>query len=387
MSGKLVPMARVLLTGADLLIDGRLTRRNVTLDGPDITAIGDDVDSDAEIVDCRGLVIAPGFIDLQCNGAFGIDLTTEPSGIEAMARGLPRFGVTSFLPTVVTSPATRRRAAIEAMHDVRRRDPIVGADAIGLHFEGPMISRHHLGAHVPAHVATLEAAEIDEWIASDVVSLVTLAPELPGALDATRRLAAGGVVVSSGHTAMTPDDLTAAFDVGLSYSTHLFNAMAPFNHRSPGPIGAVLAHDSLVAGLICDGVHVDPIAVRMAWHALGPSRMSLVSDASPALGMPYGRMQLAGFEIIHDETGVRTVEGVLAGSALALDQAVRNLIAFAGCDLADALATVTSTPADLLGLTDRGRLRVGARADLTLLDHDAELVATFVAGTLAHGHL
>ena len=129
MSGKLVPMARVLLTGADLLIDGRLTRRNVTLDGPDITAIGDDVDSDAEIVDCRGLVISPGFIDLQCNGAFGIDLTTEPSGIEAMARGLPRFGVTSFLPTVVTSPATRRRAAIEAMHDVHRRDPIVGADA------------------------------------------------------------------------------------------------------------------------------------------------------------------------------------------------------------------------------------------------------------------
>ena len=197
-----------------------------------------------------------------------------------------------------------------------------------------MISRHHLGAHVPAHVAALEADEIDEWIASGVVSLVTLAPELPGALDVTRRLATAGVVVSGGHTAMTPDDLAAACDVGLSYSTHLFNAMAPFNHRSPGPIGAVLAHDTLVAGLICDGIHVDPIAVRMAWHALGPMRMSLVSDASPALGMPYGRMQLAGFEIIHDETGVRTVDGVLAGSALALDQAVRNLMAFAGCDLA-----------------------------------------------------
>ena len=184
-------MARVLLTGADLLIDGRLTRRNVTLDGPVIVAIGDDVDSAAEIVDCSGLVISPGFIDLQCNGAVGVDLTTDPTSIDTVAEALPRFGVTSFLPTVVTSPATRRRAAIEAMRTVSRRDPIVGADAIGLHFEGPMISRHHLGAHVPAHVAALEADEIDEWIASGVVSLVTLAPELPGALDVTRRLATG----------------------------------------------------------------------------------------------------------------------------------------------------------------------------------------------------
>ncbi len=136
--------------------------------------------------------------------------------------------------------------------------------------------------------------------------------------------------MSGGHTAMTPDDLAAARRAGLSYATHLFNAMAPFNHRSPGPIGAVLADDAVVAGIICDGIHVDPIAVRMAWHALGPHRTSLVSDASPALGMPYGRMHLAGFEIVHDETGVRTVDGVLAGSALALDQAVRNLIAFTG---------------------------------------------------------
>jgi N-acetylglucosamine-6-phosphate deacetylase len=191
-------------------------------------------------------------------------------------------------------------------------------------------------------------------------------------------------VVSGGHTAMTPHDLAAARAAGLSYTTHLFNAMAPFGHRMPGPIGAVLADDTLVAGLICDGIHVDPVAVRMAWHALGPGRLSLVSDASPALGMPHGSMELAGFEIVHDESGVRTVDGVLAGSALALDQAVRHLVAFSGCDLADALATVTTTPADLLGLTDRGRLEPGRRADLTILDHDGTLVATVVAGHLAH---
>jgi N-acetylglucosamine-6-phosphate deacetylase len=378
-------MSHVVFTGAQLLVDGHLTRSSLAVDGRTISAIGGGLAPDAEIVDCRGLVISPGFIDLQCNGAVGADITTDPTSIGVVAETLPRFGVTSFLPTLVTSPAAKRHAAIEALRRAHR--PTSGADPIGLHFEGPMISRQHLGAHVPAHVATLETTEVDEWIASGIVSLVTLAPELPGALDVVERLAEGGVVVSGGHTAMTPDDLAAATRAGLSYATHLFNAMAPFNHRSPGPIGAVLADDAVVAGIICDGIHVDPIAVRMAWHALGAHRTSLVSDASPALGMPYGRLHLAGFEIIHDETGVRTVDGVLAGSALALDQAVRNLIAFTGCPLPEALATVTSTPADLLGLTDRGRLRVGSRADLTILDADADLVATIVAGTLAHGHL
>jgi N-acetylglucosamine-6-phosphate deacetylase len=159
--------------------------------------------------------------------------------------------------------------------------------------------------------------------------------------------------------------------------------MSTFGHRSPGPIGAALADESVTVGVICDGVHVDPIAVAMAWRALGPSRMSLVSDASPALGAPFGRFHIGGFEIAHDETGVRTLDGVLAGSALPLDQAVRNLMAFGRCSLADALATVTSTPADLLGLVDRGRLRTGARADLTIVDHTGNLRYTVVGGQTA----
>jgi N-acetylglucosamine-6-phosphate deacetylase len=378
--------------GATVVIDGAFRSADLVVDGGrivdvDISPSTTATHSSEEVIDCSGHIISPGFIDLQCNGAVGLDVTTDPSSIGAMADALPRFGVTSFLPTVVTSPAPRRRAAVEAVQRLRGHAPGSGAEPIGLHFEGPMISRQHLGAHVPAHVGMLDVDELDDWIASGAVTLVTLAPELPGAIDVIRRLANGGIVVSGGHTAMTSDDLGAARSAGLSYATHLFNAMAPFNHRSPGPVGAVLADDTVVAGIICDGIHVDPIAVRMAWNALGPTRTSLVSDASPALGMPYGRMQLAGFEIIHDETGVRTIDGVLAGSALALDQAVRNLVAFTGCDLVDALATVTTNPADLLGLTDRGRLRVGTRADLTILDADANLVATVVAGTLAHGRL
>jgi N-acetylglucosamine-6-phosphate deacetylase len=342
--------------------------------------------------DCAGFVIAPGFIDLQCNGAFGLDFTTEPSGMENAAAGLPRFGVTTFLPTVVSSPIEQRRAALDAMVAVRtRHSPSAGtsvaAEPLALHFEGPMLSRHHMGAHVPAHVVAITMDELEEWSDAGVVGLVTLAPELPGAIAVIERLRRDGVVVSAGHTAMTPADLAAARSVGLSYTTHLFNAMAPFSHRAPGPIGAVLGDDTLVAGIIVDGIHVDPTAVRMAWNALGPTRMSLVSDSSPALGLPFGRTHIAGFEIIHDETGVRTVEGVLAGSALELDQAVRNLVAYTGCSLADALTTVTSTPADLLGLTDRGRLREGSRADLVILEPDGRLVATIIAGVVAHGRL
>ncbi len=385
---------RRVFRGADLLIDGELRRGDLVVErarivavepasGPALAAL----DPDAESVDVAGCVISPGFVDLQCNGAVGIDITTEPEGIAAVARALPRFGVTSFLPTVVTSPASNRRNAIEALTALRGAEPEpaepVGADPIGLHLEGPMISREYLGAHVAEHVATLDAAELDEWVRSQAVRLVTLAPELPGAPAVIERLSGAGITVSAGHTAMTPVDLAAAKAAGLSGATHLFNAMAPFGHRAPGPIGAVLADDSVVAGLICDGLHVDPAAVRMAWRALGPTRVLLVSDAVGALGAPFGPLHLGGLEVIHDASGVRTRDGVLAGSALALDQAVHNLMEFTGCGLPEALACVTSTPADLLGSTDRGRLTVGSRADLTILDRDAELVATVIGGVTA----
>jgi N-acetylglucosamine-6-phosphate deacetylase len=333
-------------------------------------------------VDCDGLVVAPGFIDLQCNGANGVDITNEPHRIADVAAELARFGVTAFLPTVVTSPAATRAAALD---DNRGQTRDVIAMPLGLHFEGPMISRDHLGAHMGRFAADPADLldEIDTWTTSGAVAMVTLAPELPGATDVIERLYAAGVVVSAGHTGMTPSDFAAARAAGVTYVTHLFNAMAPFNHRAPGPIGAVLADPTVTVGIICDGIHVDPVAVEMAWRVLGPHRMSLVSDASPALGAPFGRFQLGGFEVIHDETGVRTVDGVLAGSALPLDRAVRNLVEYTGCSLADALATVTTTPADLLGLSDRGRIAVGARADFTIIDDTGNLHRTVIAGETA----
>jgi N-acetylglucosamine-6-phosphate deacetylase len=376
-----------------VLLDGAVVHADLVVDGDRIVEVAVDPpsgDLDDGDIDCDGLVVAPGFIDLQCNGAGGVDITTEPDRILDVAAELPRFGVTSFLPTVVTAPASTRAAAIDAMSELRRQPTATAggrrvATPLGLHLEGPMISRQHLGAHVPRFAAEPESmlAEIGAWASSGVVSLVTLAPELDGALDVVETLVGAGVVVSAGHTAMSPDDFAAARSAGLSYVTHLYNAMAPFGHRSPGPIGAVLADPSVTTGVICDGIHVDPVAVEMAWRALGPHRLSLVSDASPAVGAPFGRFNIGGFEIVHDATGVRTVDGVLAGSALELDRAVRNLMAYTGCSLADALATVTSTPADLLGLVDRGRIRTGATADLTILDRAGNLHRTVVGGETA----
>jgi N-acetylglucosamine-6-phosphate deacetylase len=192
------------------------------------------------------------------------------------------------------------------------------------------------------------------------------------------------VVVSIGHTDADAACVSDAKRAGATAVTHLFNAMAPFGHRAPGPVGAALADDSLIAGLICDGIHVDPLVVRVAWRALGPARLLLVTDATAALGLAPGRRRLGEIDIDASSSGVRTPDGTLAGSDLALDQAVRNLVTFTGCTPIEAVATVTTTPARLLRLDDRGALEAGRRADVTVLDSGLNVVATFVGGVLEH---
>jgi N-acetylglucosamine-6-phosphate deacetylase len=323
--------------------------------------------------------VAPGFIDLQLNGAHGIDVTATPERIPALARLLPEQGVTAFLPTVITCPDDVRRRALDAVVALA---PGPGAVPLGLHLEGPMLSPVRKGAHPEAHLAAPSAALIDGWSRDTGVALATIAPELPGALDVIATLASRGVTVSLGHTDATATEFAAGRAAGARYVTHLFNAMRPFGHRDPGPIGAALADPDLVVGLICDGIHVDPVAVQMAWQALGPHRLNLVTDAVAALGID-GPTMVGHVGVSADVTGVRTATGVLAGSLLRLDQAVRNLVTFTGCAVPDAVATVTSTPAAVLGLTDRGRLERGARADVTVLDDDLHVVETVIGGEVA----
>lgn len=336
--------------------------------------------SGARRLDGSGLRAVPGFIELQVNGAGGHDLTADPASLWEVAAALPRYGVTSFLPTIVTSPP----GTVEAAQHILAAGPPAGhagARPLGLHVEGPFISPVRHGAHEPALLRAPHPGVT--WSRDGGVAMVTLAPELPGALDLVRTLVDAGVVVSAGHTNASAAQVRDGVDAGIRYATHLWNAMPPLHHREPGAVGALLTDDRVTLGLIVDGLHLAPEVVRLAWRAAGPGRISLVSDAMAGLGLPLGRHVLAGIEAFVTERGARTAEGVLAGSVIGLDSAVRNLVAHAGCSFDDAIDAVTGVPARLLGLP-RPSLDVGAPADVVLLGEGLAVVATIVGGQLVH---
>lgn len=387
-------VSTVIVTG-DVIIDGTLDGvGDIVFDGERISAVlagGSSTPDTGRRFDASGLIVAPGFIDAQINGAHGIDVTAEPHRIGELGAELTRYGVTAFVPTVITCSPRRRAAALAAAATGHRtakrtakRTRGGGSVAVGLHLEGPMLAPSRRGAHPQRWLVVPSPALIDGWTRDSGVVMVTIAPELPGAIEVIEQLVGHGVVVSIGHTDADATCVADAKLAGATAVTHLFNAMAPLGHRAPGPIGVTLADDSLIGGLICDGIHVDPLAVRIAWRALGPARLMLVTDATAVLGLAPGRRRLGEVDIDVSPAGVRTADGTLAGSDLALDQAVRNLVTFTGCTATEAVSTVTTTPARLLGLDDRGALEVGRRADVVVLDARLHVVATFVGGELVH---
>jgi len=304
-----------------------------------------------------------------------------------VAAELPRWGVTAWLPTVVTAPPATRARALAALRSGPRRGPDGGrpfAVPLGLHFEGPFLAPERRGAHPVEHLRAPDPSLVaDEgWTRQSGVALVTLAPEQPRALDVVRDLVDAGVMVSAGHSSASAEEATAAIDAGVTAVTHLFNAMGPLHHRDPGLAGVALSDERVRVGAIADGLHLHPATVALAARALG-DRLCLVTDAVAALGMPAGRVPLGVLEAFATEDGVRLADGTLAGSDLSLDRAVRNLMAFAGVSLPAAVAAVTASPAALLGLDDRGVIRAGAAADLALLDAGGGVVATVVGGRIA----
>jgi N-acetylglucosamine-6-phosphate deacetylase len=328
------------------------------------------------VLDASGGFVAPGFIDMQVNGAHGVDLASRPEAVGEVATVLPQYGVTAFCPTIVSSPASVVDRAMRAWCAA----PPGSAVPLGLHLEGPMVNERRKGAHDARWLRSPGRDVIEGWSHASGVAVVTLAPELPGALDVVRELRTRGVVVAAGHTDATEDEFVAGLEAGITAVTHLFNAMRPFGHRDPGPAGATLARSDVVAGLIVDGVHVAPTAVAAAWKALGRDRLMLVTDAVAALGLPPGPVHLGEMAAVAGPAGVRTADGTLAGSTLSMDQAVRNLMAFTGCSLVDAARCASATPAALLGDSSRGRLEPGRRGDVVVLSPEGFVVATVVAG-------
>jgi N-acetylglucosamine-6-phosphate deacetylase len=366
----------------------RIDNGALVTDGRQIAAVGPvgeiPYPDGAQVIDADGLFLTPGFIELQINGAFGYDFTADPATIWPVAAKLPRYGVTAFLPTIISSPLE----TVAAAQDILGQTPVsgeTGAIPLGLHVEGPFLNLTRKGAHNPEHLLAADLEAVADWSPERGVRLVTLAPELPGGLDLVTVLTERGVAVSAGHSNATYAEAQAGFDAGLRYGTHLFNAMPPLHHREPGLIGALLTDPRPTVGMIADGIHTHPSIIRMAWQILGNTRLNLVTDAMAALGMPPGQHLLGDYDVIVDETSARLADGTLAGSILSLDVALQNLITFAECSLAEALPTVTTTPAKLLGLSDqRGQLAPGHLADLVLLSPEFDVVSTIVEGQIVY---
>ncbi len=337
----------------------------------------------AGVVELDGWRLAAGYVDLQVNGGGGVDLASAPERVGEVAAGLVRHGVTSFCPTLVSSPPANIEAAITSWG---RQATAAGGGAtvLGSHLEGPLLAPERRGAHRGAHLRAVGTTDTSRWRRDVGVRVVTLAPELPGAPDLIARLSADGVAVLAGHTSATFEEMTAAADVGLAGVTHLFNAMAPFGHRQPGPVGAALVDERLRAGLIVDGHHLHAAAMRLAWTVLGPRRCVLVSDAVAAQGLGDGAHRLGSRDVVVTDGAVRDADGHLAGSLGTLDAAVRRLVDTAGCHPSAAIHAASAGPCDLVGESHRGRLGPGAVADLVVLDDVLGVQATLVAGRVVH---
>jgi N-acetylglucosamine-6-phosphate deacetylase len=306
--------------------------------------------------------IAPGLCDLQVNGAAGVEVTEGEQALRRIDEALLARGVTSYLPTVIsTDPAVAARAVGEiAAHAADPRSPVEG-----VHLEGPFVSPEHAGVHRREWLRA-PAGGLPGYYGDACVRMVTLAPELPGALALVEALAARGVLVSLGHSGASAAVATAAVEAGARSVTHLFNAMAALDRRAPGLAGVALDDERLSPCVIADGVHVDPLVLRLVRRAAG-ERVVLVTDSSPATDAPPGRYRLAGVEIERTADGrSATLDGAPAGSALTLDGLVAAWRRWTGTRPAEALAAASSRPASLIGL-DTG-LHAGARAELVLLD-------------------
>ena len=322
-------------------------------------------------------LLCPGFIDLQINGAFGADIGPDPNAIRTLVIKLPATGVTSFLPTLISSPPER----YEEFFDTLEGGAIAqGARVLGAHLEGPFLAPERKGAHDPANLQPIDPGFLRELLRSGKVKVMTLAPELPNSLEAIELLLEAGAVASAGHTEATYEEIIRAAEVGLGQGTHLYNAMRPLAHREPGTVGALLTDDRLRVGIVSDGVHVHEAALRLAYRAKGSEGLVLVTDAMEAAGMAPGDYELGGRRVNLEAGAVRLPDGTLAGSALTMDEAVRNATEFLGISLTETVRMASEVPASALNLENKGRIAAGCDADFVLLDARGTVLETIVGG-------
>jgi N-acetylglucosamine-6-phosphate deacetylase len=333
----------------------------------------------ADVVLTGGWLV-PGFVDMHAHGGGGATVVgAEPEQVRRFAATHLAHGTTSIVASLVSGQYDALERDVAALADLADEDVVVGS-----HLEGPWIAPQYKGAHDPDALTDPAAAAVDRLLAAGrgTVRMVTIAPELPGALDAIRLIAGAGVVAAVGHTAATYDEVRAAIEAGATVATHLFNAMRPVNHREPGPVVALLEDDRVTVELIPDGVHLHPAVVAFAAGAAGAGRVALITDAMSATGAGDGEYLLGDMAVVVRDGVARLVEGGnIAGSTLTLDVAFRRAVQDSGFTVPDTVRAISTRPAELMGVADRvGSLAAGRRADLCVLDDDLVLQQVWRAG-------
>ena len=338
------------------------------------------------VLDYPGATLAPAFFDVHMHGAAGHDvMEATPEALLAVGGFLASRGTGSYLATTVTASKDATLRALAGLAKLVAKAPDEArhkAWPIGIHLEGPFLSHAKKGVQPAEHLLTPDIATFDRFFDASEghIKLMTMAPELPGAVELVAHASARGVRVSLGHSDATSAETRAAIAAGAASATHTFNAMRPLDHREPGILGTVLTTDSLYAELICDGIHTAPELVKLWWRAKGPERAILVTDAMSAAGKPDGEYHLGGFAV-QVANGKAMARGVLAGSVLTLDRALTNFLEFTGADLEQGLRLLSINPATMTGFQDQaGSLAVGQKANLVAVDGAGKLLASFVNG-------
>jgi N-acetylglucosamine-6-phosphate deacetylase len=380
------PNARGRAIVADRVFDGRSWHRDIAVmvQNGRIAGLASPGEIPSDWTQSRvpaGVFVTAGFIDLQVNGGGGVLLNDRPTsdGMQAIAQAHRRYGTTACLPTWITDTREQMRSVIAAARSAAGRNGV-----LGLHLEGPFISPQRPGVHRRDRIVQPRAGDLEQLseLAGTGRSLVTLAPEcVPAGFVMT--LASAGVRISIGHSEASAAAVVQAVAEGATGVTHLFNAMPPFSARAPGIVGTALSEPRLTAGLIVDGIHVDPVSVRTAFAAKGAERIALVTDAMPTVGALIDRFKLVGRAIKLVDGRLTTEEGTLAGAHLDMASAVRNAVELAKVPLEDALRAASLTPAQFLGVeSERGAIVPGTRADLVALTDKLTVAATWVDGEI-----
>lgn len=372
-----------IITPADERMEGWLVVR----DGK-ISEMGDGVPpivQDALTVNAGRLTLLPGFIDVHVHGSVVFDtMDADPDGLRTMAQFFAKRGVTGFLPTTWTDAGERITAALEVVAEMQGPQP-EGASILGAHLEGPYLNAEKTGAQNPKYVRRADREEATAWLDLDVIRLLALAPEYEENGWLIDECVKRGITVSAAHTNATYEQMQAAIDRGVTQATHTYNAMTGLHHRKPGVVGAVLLDDRVRCELIADNVHVHPGAMAVVSKMKGADGVILITDAVRAAGQPDGEYNMDERTVVMKDGEVRLDDGTLAGSALNMNNGVRNYVRATGLPLEQAWRASSLNAAKAIGMADsKGSIEVGKDADIVLVDKSFRVHLTMVGGRVVY---